>query len=115
MGRRVGMKFVSDKPLYSPGLKVRRNKSGKPVYYWVAAQCSRRAKEYPVRTVLLGNQQAGGAEERARQCQMHHGELLQWLAEGGQRPLRFMGTVASLFDQYELHPESPIHKLKYNS
>jgi hypothetical protein len=108
------MQSASD-PLYSPGLKIRQRGNGTPVYYWVAAQCSRKVATYPIKTVLLDDQTTDGGLARAEQCRLHHGELLQWLAEGDFRPLRFTGTVSSLFDHYELHPESPFHQVKYNS
>lgn len=103
----------------TPGLKTRKRADGTLVYYWVAAQCSRKADHYPQKTVRLKNQAPDGHEARAAQCQHLHMELQLWLNQ--KDPSRefdkagFDGTVASLVRYYREHPQSPYRKLKYNT
>ena len=49
----------------APGLKPRRKADGTVVWYWVAANCSRKAGNYPLKTVRLANQAADGDDARA--------------------------------------------------
>lgn len=103
----------------APGLKARPRAGGLFTYYWVAANCSRQAGAYPQKTVRLKDQTPEGDEARAFQCQQLHMELQLWLAgKGGKQEFRkadFDGTVSSLIRFYREHPQSPYHKLKYNT
>lgn len=102
----------------APGLKARRA-SGKVVWYWVAAQCSRKAASYPLKTVRLRDQTPGGDDARVAQCQQLHMELQLWLND--MDPSRvfdksgFDGTVAAAIRYYREHPHSPYRELKYNT
>jgi len=103
----------------APGLKPRHRKDGSIVWYWVAANCSRKAKRYGLKTVRLADQTPGGDAARASQCQQLHMELQLWLND--MDPSRvfdksgFDGTVASLIRYYREHPNSPYRELKYNT
>ena len=103
----------------APGLKPRRRSDGSIVWYWVTAQCSRKAGGYPLKTVRLADQTPAGDDARAAQCQQLHMELQLWLND--MDPHRtfdksgFDGTVAALIRYYREHPHSPYRELKYNS
>lgn len=103
----------------APGIKPRRKADGSVVWYWVAAQCSRKAASYPLKTVRLKDQTPGGDAARAAQCQQLHMELQLWLNDIDPNRVfdkaGFDGTVAALIRYYRDHPQSPYHKLKYNS
>lgn len=58
----------------APGLKARRRADGRIVWYWVAAQCSRKAGPYPLKTVRLADQSPDGEAARIAQCQHLHME-----------------------------------------
>lgn len=96
----------------APGLKTRTKKDGTVQVYWVAAQCSRRAKDYPTKTVPLSNVPS---EEWPERCQKLYNELLLWLDGDHEKPLRFEGTMNSLCDYYVRHDLSPYHQVKYNT
>lgn len=103
----------------APGLKPRYRKDGSIIWYWVAANCSRKARAYPLKTVRLKDQTPGGEAARISQCQQLHMELQLWLND--MDPNRvfdktgFDGTVAALIRYYREHPNSPYRELKYNS
>lgn len=101
------------------GLKARRRADGSPVWYWAASKCSRKARNYPVKTVRLENQEPDGHDARAAQCERLTAELHEWLDENDRgrkiSKIGFTGTISSLLDHYELHPQSPFQKLKYNT
>lgn len=103
----------------TPGLKARRHADGSIVWYWVAAQLSRKARNYPLKTVRLENQSSDGQDSRAEQCRDLTAGLQEWLSDNDRghklTKIGFTGTVSSLLDHYELHPQSPFQKLKYNS
>lgn len=107
----------SDTP--APGLKTRKRADGSPVFYWVAANCSRHTEGYPQKTVRLKNQSPDGDEERAAQCQQLYVDLQQWLTgKGPEQEFKrtdFDGSVSGLIRFYRDHPQSPYRKLKYNS
>lgn len=96
----------------APGLKIRTNKKGVIQAYWVAAQCTRRAKNYPLKTVPLSKTRP---EEWADRCNKLYSELLIWLDGDQKKSLAFKGTVNSLIDHYEQHDLSPYHLVKYNT
>ena len=103
----------------APGLKPRRKSDGTVVWYWCAANCSRKTAAYPLKTVRLADQSPGGDDARAAQCQQLHMELQLWLND--MDPNRvfdktgFDGTVAALIRYYREHPHSPYRELKYNT
>lgn len=99
---------------WAPGLKARRNKDGSVAWYWVASDCSKFAKDYPVKTVRLTQETH---EERAEYCRKLYIELQQFLQSDDsiKTKLQFDGTVRSLIEQYELHPDSPYHSVKHTT
>lgn len=104
---------MTDRRPAVPGLKVTLRKDGTKKAHWVAANCTRRAKDYPVKTVTLTHLPE---EEWPAQCQRLYAELQLWLAGERETPkLTFTGTINSLFDHYEQHELSPFHAVKYNT
>lgn len=96
----------------APGLKTRTKKDGTVQAYWVAAQCSRRAKGYEPKTVPLTNIPR---EEWPERCQKLYAELKAWLDGDQKKPLVFEKTMNSLCDHYVRHDLSPYHQVKYNT
>jgi hypothetical protein len=90
----------------APGLK-RRGKA----WYWVAANCCRKAKDYPIKTVRLIE---ADHEARAARCRNLYAELMAWMAnrEAMNPALADNGTVASVCDFYQRHEDSPYHGVK---
>lgn len=101
---------MSDTVARAPGLKVRRRGS-KVDYYWVASNVSRHAADYPIKTVRLTEPTH---EERAARCAILTAELEEWLS-GVVRDVSFDGTLRSLIRCYQTDPESPYHKVKWNT
>lgn len=94
----------------APGLKIRTNKDGSRSGYWIAANCSRRAKGFPTPAIRLHAPET----EWPALCRKYRDELLAWIAEQAEpaAPRRFTGTVASLIDMYTGHDLSPYFKVK---
>lgn len=98
--------------LTAPGMKMRRRAGGPPVYYWVASTISRKASEYPLKTVRLH----GTREEMAAKCNLLTAELRQWLSKRGKEGhAEYDGTLVSLIRLYQHTPESPYHEVKANT
>ncbi len=97
-----------------PGLKWRPRASGNPVPYWVARP-SAVAAGYPVKSVNLRDL-ADSHALLATRCQRLQGEMLLWLetSAGGGTKL-FDGTIGSLLEIYETHPDSTFRSLTPSS
>lgn len=98
----------------APGLKIRTNKNGTRTGYWIAANCSRKAKHFPDQTIRLH----GPEDDWPALCRQYRDQLMAWIEEQAQPAVsrRFNGTFASLIDQYVGHELSPYFKvmtLKY--
>lgn len=95
------------------GLKIKTSKSGERTGYWVAANCSRKAKKYPRPVVRLHGPESGWLDA----CQALHAELQNWIIEQSEpsRPRSFDGSIGGLIDQYTGHELSPYHKVKHNT
>lgn len=104
---------MSDDPLWSPGLKKRANRDGSVTWYWVGSKVVRNTRGFEPKTArLIGIT----PEDRARECQRLTRQLKLWLDGGKPREhLAFDGTIGSLLDFYEYHPESPVQDLKWCS
>jgi len=94
----------------APGLK-RARRAGGDVWYWVAADVSRKAAEYLPKTIRLTGE---SDEARAAECAQHTARLREWLADRANRPT-FNGTIASLIDCYQRVEGSPFHDVKANT
>lgn len=94
----------------APGLKIRTNKNGTRSGYWVAANCSRKAKHFPDQTIRLHGPEEGWPEL----CRQYRDQLIAWIEEQHQPAVnrRFNGTFSSLIDQYVGHELSPYFKVK---
>ena len=95
------------------GLKIKTSKSGARSGYWVAANCSRNAKQYPRQVVRLH----GPEEDWPAICKAHYADLQDWLLEQAQprAPKHFDGSIAGLIDLYTGHELSDYHKVKPNT
>lgn len=97
----------------APGLKIRINRGGSRVGYWVAANCSRKAKDYPRQAIRL----TGSEDGWPALCDAYKAELMDWI-DSRDVPAperRFDGTMAGLIDQYTTHPLSPYHKVRQST
>lgn len=99
--------------LDAPGMKRYERRDGSEAFYWVAAQVTRQATDYPVKTVRL---HYATPEARALRCRTLTGQLLKWLAEKGRSgPPAFTGTMASLIKCYQIDPDSPYRGVASNT
>jgi hypothetical protein len=94
----------------TPGLIARKRKSGPDRLYWNADNVSRKAKGYPDRLIPLPDD--GTDEEIVDLCQTYTERLLQWLHQGPRPRWLYDGTVGSLCDAFERHPQSPIRDVR---
>ncbi len=78
--------------------------------YWSALNVSRRAKDYPDRLVALPKNATEAEVEDL--CRMYTARLDLWLDHGPEDRWHYDGTVGSLCDCFERHPESPIHEVR---
>lgn len=96
-----------------PGIVKRSRADGSVAWYWSAANCSRHAKDYPVKTVRLTQTSEA---DRVFYAMRLHSELLEWLGHRQNDPIAsFDGTMAGLIRVYQMDPQSPFHKLKANT
>lgn len=97
----------------APGLVKRRRTDGTFALYWSAAAVSRKAVDYPLRTIRLSDDET----DAAARCRILTAELRAWLAEqaGFATPARFEGTVASLIECYTRDEYSPYRTIKANT
>jgi len=98
----------------SPGLKWRKTAGGRQPY-WVASQVARDIKEFPDRTVRLPKDATD--EELADLCRIHSARLLKWIADcaTGAPVHRYDGTIYSLSQLFQKHPESTFQTVKHNT
>jgi hypothetical protein len=100
--------------LDAPGLKLRSNKDGYVRLYWVA-RADRVKAGYRPETVRLHYDIFDPRDHRMIEqvCRVHQTEMLAW--SDGQEARPFDGTIAGLIREFEVHPASPYHQLKYNT
>lgn len=92
----------------APGLKRRGN-----AYYWVASQCTRAdISGFSPKTLRLSDKLS--IEERASLCRRLKAELLLWITKESEHSVDdvYDGTLASLANSYEKHPQSPFQRLR---
>jgi hypothetical protein len=90
----------------TPGLIARKRKSGPDRLYWNADNVSRKARGYPDRLIPLPDDATD--EEILDLCETYTERLLQWLHQGPRPRWLYDGTLGSLCDAFERHPQSPI-------
>lgn len=95
----------------TPGLVRRKRKSGARLY-WAAASLTTQWRAYPEPLIPLPSDATPG--EIADLCETYAARLDLWLA-GESRGRRYDGTIASLCDVYESHPQSAIHEVRANT
>jgi hypothetical protein len=97
-----------------PGLKIVHRRNGRRAAYWSAANVSRQAKDYPIKTVPLSHlpEEQWGAE-----CRRLTGDLKLWLAGlmEAEAKLEFDGSIGSLLKHFQRHELSPYRNVKYNT
>jgi hypothetical protein len=94
----------------SPGLKHRTRKDGTRVPYW-CAPATAIAAGWALKTVNLSDTPL---EQISQRCQRLWLEMLDFLSSG-DRPRGYDGTLGSLLDLYQRHPDSSFQKLKHSS
>jgi hypothetical protein len=94
----------------TPGLIARKRKRGPDRLYWSADSLSTKAKGYPDRLIPLPA--AVTEQEIGDLCEMHTARLVAWLDRGPAPRFLYDGTIGSLCDCFERHPESPINDVQ---
>lgn len=85
------------------GLKSRRRKDGTTAYYWVASAVSKKAGNFPLKTVRVH----GSMEEIEAKCRSLTSELKQWLAENGvAAPIAYDRKLRTLIKMYRTNKAS---------
>ena len=95
----------------TPGLLRRRRKDGADALYWDAASLSRKnAARYPDPLIRLPPDVT--PEEVEDLCQTYTARFDAFRERGLRPRYLYDGTIGSLCDAYERHPQSPIHEVK---
>ncbi len=94
----------------TPGLIARKRKSGPDRLYWSADKVSSKAASYPDRWILLPSD--ASEAELIDLCEAHTARLKLWLDRGPAPRFIYDGTIGSLCDCYERHPESPMQEVR---
>jgi hypothetical protein len=94
----------------TPGLIARKRKRGPDRLYWSADSLSTKAKGYPARLTPLP---VGAAEQEIIDlCETYTARLIAWLDRGPIPRFLYDGTIGSLCDSFERHPERAIHDVQ---
>jgi hypothetical protein len=96
----------------TPGL-IRRRRKGGEALYWSAKNLARSLEGFP--DPLIALPPSATVEEIRDLCETYSARLSLWLAGEARPRWLYDGTVGSLCDAYERHPESPIHEVKANT
>jgi hypothetical protein len=104
-----GGEALMDKPLISaaPGLRWRKRARGW-VPMWLPSDAAAKLG-YPCGVVNLEHLDPADIADRCRALQA---DMNLWLAGYRKDRLNYQGTIASILDIYETHPESPLHSKK---
>jgi hypothetical protein len=97
----------------TPGLIARKRKRGPDRLYWAADSVSRKARGYPSRLIPLPNDAT--ETEIIDLCETYTAKLILWLDRGPAPRWLYDGTVGSLCDAFERHPQSPIREVRRNT
>ena len=95
----------------TPGLKRRKCKGGADALYWSAAALSPKdAARYPDRLIRLPRNAT--PQEIADLCEAHAARFDAWRSLGDRPRFLYDGTIGTLCDAFERHPQSPIREVK---
>ena len=97
----------------TPGLIARKRKSGRDRLYWSADKVSRKARGYPERLIPLPKDATEA--EIIDLCETYAARLRLWIDQGPAPRWLYDGTVGSLCDAFERHPQSPIREVRRNT
>src|SRR5271154_5498687 len=97
----------------TPGLQKRKRKGGRDVLYWSAASLSKKAGAFPDPLIRLPGDAT--PEEIADLCEVYTARLLAWMPRGPAPRFLYDGTIGSLCDCFERHPQSPIRDVRRNT
>jgi Phage integrase family len=97
----------------TPGMIARKRKSGPDRLYWSADKVSRKAKGYPERLIPLPKDATEA--EIIDLCETYTARLKLWIDRGPAPRWLYDGTVGSLCDAFERHPQSPIREVRRNT
>ena len=94
----------------TPGL-VRRSRKGAAALYWDASSLSKRdAARYPDRLIRLP---PGATDAEIEDlCQVYSARFDAWRERGDKPRFLYDGTLRSLCDAFENHPQSPMREVK---
>jgi site-specific recombinase XerD len=92
---------------------VRRRRAEGEALYWSADSLSTRAADYPERWIALPR--GATAAEIADLCETYAARLAAWLDRGLRPRFLYDGTIGSLCDAFERHPQSPICDVRPNT
>lgn len=95
-----------------PGL-ITRKREGWEKRYWSAASLTVKAGQYP--NPLIPLPKDATEAEIHDLCETYTTQLQIWLSDGERDRFRYDGTIGSLCDVFEGHPESPIREVKHNT
>jgi hypothetical protein len=96
----------------TPGL-IRRRRKGGDAFYWSAQNRSRDLRGFPDPLIRLPPDAT--TAEIADLCETYTQRLALWLAGDARPRWLYDGSIGSLCDAFEGHPESPIHEVKANT
>jgi hypothetical protein len=94
----------------TPGLIARKRKRGPDRLYWSADSLSTKVRGYPDRLIPLPA--VASEQEIIDLCETYTARLTAWLDRGPTPRFLYDGTVGSLCDCFERHPESPIRDVQ---
>jgi hypothetical protein len=94
----------------TPGLIARKRKSGHDRLYWSADKVSRKARGYLERLIPLPKDATEA--EIIDLCETYTARLKLWIDRGPAPRWLYDGTVGSLCDAFERHPQSPIRDVR---
>lgn len=99
--------------LKTPGLVRKTNANGEVRLYWEANKAARALNYAPSSIRVFGETE----EEIASVCAIHQAEMLEWIAhQRGDYDHLSEITIAMLFREYRLRPESPFNcRVKKNT
>jgi integrase len=100
-------------PYPTPGLKRRARKDGSERLIWACSDAARAAGYEPA-TVNL-TRHADDPMMLSAACLRLQADMLQYLSGRPRAAIRYDGTLRSLFDLYETHPESTYRQLAQSS
>lgn len=96
----------------TPGLIAIRRKHGSTLY-WRASSLARDVTGYPDPLVRIPDDKT--PDEIVDLCHALTARFYEWMTTGGRDEARYDGTIGSLCDAFEKHPDSPMQDVKANT